>query len=259
MVITEETITRLRIATAAGDPDAARELGRLLCMLRTDSPVDAMDDDFLATWPEEPLLRAALRARPDDQLAAVLLAGRLVQQIAFWQIDDDHAMAHGEDDDTLARRHDEAHALYASVLKTDPGNAAARAGVATLNARADDTGALEEEPPFSYYELIMEAGSGSFSHSEHVVATDPDEVRWACSWLVAPMVAQTVEPPFGVDLDLFTYSNGRLGSVVHLGRHFHADGTLDWDAVEIPPLTGDPLPVGHRVGIGHYGYFCDWG
>jgi hypothetical protein len=73
------------------------------------------------------------------------------------------------------------------------------------------------------------------------------------------MVAQAGEPPFGVDLDLFTYSDGRLDSVVRLARHFHADGTLDWDAVEIPPLTGDPLPAGHPVGIGHYGYFCDWG
>jgi hypothetical protein len=260
MAISEETITGLRAVATAGDPDAARELGRLLCMLRTDSREQSVDGEFRSAWPEEPWLRAALRARPDDQLAAVLLAGRLVQQIAYWRIDDDHATAHGEDDHTRARRRDEAHVLYARVLEAEPGNPAARAGAAALNAWADDTGALEDkEPPFSYYELNMEAGSGSFSHSERVVATDPDEVRWACSWLVAPVVAEVGEPPYGVDLHLFTYSAGRFDGTIDLGEHFTADGTLDWGAVEIPPLTGEPLPVGHPVGLGHYGYSCDWG
>jgi hypothetical protein len=230
MAINEDTITRLRAAAVAGNPDAARELGRLLRMLRTDSLEDAMDSDFLATWPEEPWLRAALRARPDDRLAAVLLAGRLVQQIAFRQIDDDHATAHGEDDGTLARRHDEAHALYASVLRTDPGNAAARAGVAALNAWADDTGDLEKEPRGALGLLPARGPDGGAGRG-----------------------ASLRRGPRSVHL------LGRLDSVVRLARHFHADGTLDWDAVEIPPLTGDPLPAGHPVGIGHYGYFCDWG
>ncbi|MFI7147950.1 hypothetical protein ACIBO2_23810 [Nonomuraea sp. NPDC050022] len=262
MAITEELVTRLRAAATAGDPDAARELGRLLCMLRTDSREGIMDGEFLAAWPEEPWLRAALRARPDDQLAAVMLAGRLVQQIAYWRIDDDHAIAQGEDDHTLARRRDEAHALYVRVLEADPGNPAARAGVATLNAWADGAGgidALEKEPPFSYYELRLEAGSGSFLHSESVVTTHPDEVRWACSWLMAPVVAEVEEPPFGVELSLFTYSDGRFAGSINLGEHFTADGLLDWDAVEIPPLTGEPLPAGHPVGTSHYGYSCDWG
>jgi hypothetical protein len=33
MAVTDETIEMLRAAATAGDPDAARELGRLLCML----------------------------------------------------------------------------------------------------------------------------------------------------------------------------------------------------------------------------------
>ncbi|WP_433515297.1 hypothetical protein ACQP2T_06570 [Nonomuraea sp. CA-143628] len=262
MAVTEELISRLRAAATAGDPDSARELGRLLCMLRADSLEELMNGEFLATWPEEPWLRAAMRARPDDQLAAVMLAGRLVQQIAYWHIDDDHAIAHGEDDRTLARRRDEAHALYARVLNADPGNLAARAGVATLRALVDRTGpidVLEKEPPFSYYELHLEMGSGSFSHSERVVTTHPDEVRWACSWLMAPVVAEVEEPPFGVDLHLFAYTEGQFGGTIHLGEHFHADGTLNWDAVEIPPLIGEPLPVGHPAGTSHYGYSCDWG
>ncbi|MWA04987.1 hypothetical protein F8568_032405 [Actinomadura sp. LD22] len=262
MAITEETITRLRAAATAGDPDAARELGRLLCMLRSDSLERLRDPEFLLTWPEEPWLRAALRARPDDRLAAVVLAGRLVQQIAYWQLNDDNANAHGEDEHTLARRRNEAHALYTQVLETAPDDPAARAGIAALHAWTDDTAstdALENEPPFSYYELTLDMGSGSFLHTESVVTTHPDEVRWACPWLLAPVVAAVKEPPFGVELTLFTYSGGRFDSVVHLHEHLNADGTLAWDAIEIPPLTGNPLPAGHPVGTRHYGYSCDWG
>ncbi|BBJ37797.1 hypothetical protein SSPO_005150 [Streptomyces antimycoticus] len=138
MAITDETIKRLRAAAAAGGPDAARELGRLLCMLRSDSLEHLRNPDFLLTWPEEQWLRAALRTRPDDRLAAVLLAGRLVQQINYWKIDDDNANAHGEDERTLVRRRDEAHALYTQTLQAAPDDPAARAGIATLNAWADD-------------------------------------------------------------------------------------------------------------------------
>jgi hypothetical protein len=213
---------------------------------------------LLLTWPEEPWLRAALHARPDDRLAAVLLAGRLVQQIAYWKIDDDNADAHGEDEHTLARRRDEAHALYTQVLKFAPDDPAARAGITALNAWADDTGTFED-PPFSYYELKLDMGSRSFLHSESVVTTHPDEVRWACSWLLAPVMAEVEEPPFGVDLTLFTNADGHFDVTIRLDEHLKPDGTLAWHAIEIPPLTGDPLPAGHPVGTCHYGYSCDWG
>jgi hypothetical protein len=259
MAITEETIRKLRATATAGDADGARELGRLLCMLRSDSLEQLMNpEEFLLTWPEEPWLRAALHARPDDRLAAVLLAGRLVQQIAYWTIDDDNADAHGEDEHTLARRRDEAHALYTHVLQSAPDDPAARAGIAALNAWADDTGTFED-PPFSYYELNLDMGSGSFLHSESVITTHPDEVRWASSRLLTPVVAEVKEPPFGVDLTLFTYSDGQFDTIVRLHEHLNADGTLAWDAIEIPPLAGDPLPPGHPVGTRHYGYSCDWG
>ncbi|SEH01562.1 hypothetical protein SAMN05444920_12110 [Nonomuraea solani] len=256
MPITDETITSLRAAATAGAPNAARELGRLLSMLRTDSLEDARNSDFLATWPEEPWLRTALHARPDDHLAALLLAGRLVQQIAFWQIDTDHAAEHGENDQTLARRRAEAQALYTRVLQADPTNPTALAGTAALNTRADTTTAPER---FSYYELNLETGSGSFTHSERVITTDPDEVRWACSWLMAPVVAEVEEPPYGVDLHLFTYMNGSCDTTIDLGQHFTTDGTLNWTTAKIPPLTGELLPAGHPVDAGHYGYSCDWG
>lgn len=258
MAITDETIKRLRAAATAGDPDAARELGRLLCMLRSDSLEHLMDPGFLLTWPEEQWLRAALRTRPDDRLAASLLAGRLVQQINYWKIDDDNANAHGEDERTLARRRDEAHALYTQTLKAVPDDPAALAGIAALNAWADGAD-MPQDPPFSYYELTLETGSGSYSHSESVVTSHPDEVRWAGSWLLAPVVAEVKEPPFGVDLTLFICSDGRCDSVIRLDEHLTADGILGWDVIEVPPLKGEPLPVGHPVGTRHYGYSCDWG
>lgn len=261
MAVTDETIEMLRAAATAGDPDAARELGRLLCMLRSDSLEQHMNPDFVLTWPEEQWLRAALRARPDDRLAALLLAGRLVQQISYWKIDEDNANANGEDERTLARRRDEAHALYTQTLKAHPDDPAARAGIATLNMWANDAD-MPEVPPFSYYELSLDMVSGSFSHTETVVTSDPDEVRWACSWLLALLLAEVQEPvqepPFGVDLTLFVYSNGRHDGIIRLDEHLTADG-VGWDDVEIPPLEGEPLPAGHPVGTLHYGYSCDWG
>ncbi|MGW1365164.1 hypothetical protein ACWCQP_48350 [Streptomyces chartreusis] len=235
MAITDETIKRLRATATAGDPDAARELSRLLCMLRSDSLEHLMNPDFLLTWPEERWLRAALRTRPDDRLAASLLAGRLVQQINYWKIDDDNANARGENERTLARRRDEAHALYTQTLKAVPDDPAGRAGIAALNAWADDAD-MPEDPPFSYYELTLEMGSGSYIHSESVVTSHPDEVRWACSWLIAQVVAEVKEPHFGVDLTLFIYSDGRFDSVIRLDEHLTADGMLGWDVIEIPPL-----------------------
>ncbi|EID52555.1 hypothetical protein [Saccharomonospora xinjiangensis] len=257
MTIIEKKIESPRAAATEGDPDAARELGRLLCLLRADSE-EHLGDMGTLFWPEEPWLRAALRARPDDRLAATLLAGRLVQQIAYWKIDEDHAEAHGENEDTLARRRDEARALYERVLKAAPGDPAALAGVAALQMWADDSDAVEGACPFSYYELHLAEASGSFEYSETVVSTHPDEVRWAASWLLASAIAETGEPPTG-DLCLFIHSPGRTDRVIRLDEHVNADGTIEWDAIEIPPLTGEPLPAGHPVGTGHYGYSCDWG
>lgn len=260
MAITDATIERLRTAATAGDPDAACELGRLLCMLRSDSLEHLMDPDFVLTWPEERWLRAALGARPGDRPAAPLLAGRLVQQIAYWKIDDDHAEAHGEDERTLARRRDEAYDLYARMLETDPDDPLARAGIGALNAWADDA-EVPDEPAFSYYELTLEMASGSFSHTETVVTTHADEVRWACSWLLAPIAAEAdgQGPPFGTELTLCTYTEGRQTDHILLDEHLTTGASLEWDAVEIPPLRGALLPAGSAVGTRHYGYSCDWG
>ncbi|MDA2814812.1 hypothetical protein O4J56_29475 [Nocardiopsis sp. RSe5-2] len=257
MVITDGTIKQLRAAATADDPESARELGRLLSMLRSDSLERLMDPDFVLTWPEEQWLRTALRARPDDHIAAVLLAGRLVQQINYWKIDEDRAEEHGEDERSLARRRDEAHSLYTTVLQSVPDDPTAHAGIAALAAWADDDD-VPDDPAYSYYELSLEMGSGSFTHSENVVTVDPDELRWACSWLVAPVLEEVGEPPYGVDLTLFLYSGGRIDRSIRLDEHLTATG-VRWDSIVIPPLDGEPLPVGHPAGVRHYGYSCDWG
>ncbi|MEU7004752.1 hypothetical protein [Nonomuraea sp. NPDC046570] len=122
-------------------------------------------------------MRAVLRARPDDALASTLLASRLVQQITFWQNDESFAADNGEDEHALIRRRDEAQELYSRVLRNDPEDRAARAGMATLHAQFDESGRLldelEQYDQFAYYELSYDMGSGSFQRSEIVIATEP--------------------------------------------------------------------------------------
>ncbi len=81
----DEKVAAVRAAAEAGQPDAARELGRLLCLLSDDAAEEATEFTGLAAWPAERWLRVALGARPDDLLTAVLLAGLLLVQIDHWQ------------------------------------------------------------------------------------------------------------------------------------------------------------------------------
>lgn len=73
----DAVLERLHADAAAGDPQAAGELGRLLCLLPPDGQLEAvLPWNWLAPdWPAEPWLRAALASRPDDINAAALLAG----------------------------------------------------------------------------------------------------------------------------------------------------------------------------------------
>ncbi|MEQ4721511.1 hypothetical protein [Nonomuraea sp. B19D2] len=252
MAISNETVATLRRAAAGGDGEAARELGRLLCLLRVGPEHDPDDPAVIQAWPEEPWLRAAVRARPDDTLAATLLAGRLVQQVAFWRIDPYFAEGQGENDTTLARRRDEARELYARVLRARPDDPAALAGTACLDALFDEDRELPEfSEPYSYYELNLQLWSGSFCHTEMVITTDLDELRWAYHQMLRPFADDG--PPD--DPTLETFIDGEKTDFVVLS------GGVGLDAVTIPPLTGTLLPAGHPVqeGLAHYGYSCDWG
>ncbi|WP_067813180.1 hypothetical protein [Actinomadura kijaniata] len=252
MATSPETLAALRNAAEGGDADAARELGRLLSLVRVAPEDDPHDPDVVQSWPEERWLRMALRARPGDTLAATLLAGRLVQQIGFWRIDPDIAADHGEDDTTLARRRDEARGLYARVLASRPDDPAAKAGLAVLEASFDDSGELPGFPvPYSYYELRLDLMSGSFSHAEIVVVTGIDDLRWAYDNMLRPFDDDTLPG----DPVLETYTDGEPADLLVLKDR------VALDDVAIPPLTGTPLPPGHPVqeGLAHYGYSCDWG
>ncbi|MEV0231600.1 hypothetical protein [Nonomuraea sp. NPDC050786] len=251
MAISKETVEALQNAAEGGDVDAALEVGRLLCMLRVGPDDDPDEPEVIQSWPEEPWLRAAVEACPDDTRVATLLASRLVQQIAVFENDVDLAAHYGEDEITLARRRDEARNLYGRVLRSAPGDPAASAGMAMLDASSGEVGDSGQFPgPFSYYELSLDHWSGSFCHSEVVIVTGLDELRWAYEQMMRPHIPTPAAYP-----TLQVYFGGEEGEFVKL------EGVLDLGTVTIPPLTGTPLPLGHPVqgGLAHYGYSCNWG
>ncbi|MFD8545906.1 hypothetical protein [Streptomyces sp. NPDC059649] len=235
MTIDDERLTRLRTAATAGDADAAFALGRLLCLTAT-GPADVPEDLDGAgqSWPEEPWLRAALGRHPDHVPAMTLLAGRLAQQIDFWQnmceLDPEAAEAYGEDDTTLGRRQAEVQELLARAGAAGPAHHTAG--------------------PYGFYVLDDTGWSGSAAHCATIVAARPDELRWACDqWFSVVGGCGLSGAP-----TLTAYAHGEEVSVVHLAEHF--DRTVDWDAVPLPPLTGEELPPGLPVpGSGlHYGF-----
>ncbi len=226
MTIDDERLTRLRTAATAGEAGAAFALGRLLCLTAT-GPADAPEDieGPGQNWPEEPWLRAALDSRPGHVPAMTLLAGRLVQQIDFWQnmceLNPEAAEAYGEDETTLARRRTEADALLARAAAAGP----------------------EHHPagPYGCYVLDDTGWSGSTAHGATLVASRPEELRWACDqWFSVVGGCGLSGAP-----TLTTYAHGERTSVIHLAAHF--DRTVDWDTVPLPPLTGEELPAGLPV------------
>ncbi|MGV9351220.1 hypothetical protein ACWDSD_42220 [Streptomyces spiralis] len=250
MAITDETITRLRSVAAAGDPQAALELGRLLCLTASD-PAEPGDGN--PTWPEERWLCAAVEACPDDVEALTLLTGRLAEQISFWEavrhVNSDFMAACGEDYDTVRRRRIEAEELYARIRAAGPlGHA--EAGLDELAVLLGVSGKpAADETVYSFYVLEDEGWSGSVRHSATIVARDADEIRWACDeWLALS------EGGFGT-LTLAAYVDGAEVSSIDLGLHL-ADEVVDWDGVAVPDLSGLRLPAGLPVlGRGlYYGF-----
>jgi hypothetical protein len=223
MSVVEGSFSRSRVAANAGDPDAAREFGRLLGLLDIEGDADG-------TLPCERWLRSAVAARPDDAEAAVLLAGRLAQQ--------------------AGRKREEARELYERVLRADPEHPAARAGLAAVQGRLDEAGA----DGYGYYLVQGEYWSGTDGRRERLVVADPHELRWACdAWL-----ADCAPSSFHI-YELSVCTAGERLSTTNLGAVVPAaDGSLNWDAVAIPPLPTEPLPVGHPVRIDgvtiHYGW-----
>ncbi|MEV0087573.1 hypothetical protein [Saccharopolyspora sp. NPDC050642] len=242
----EERFSRLRAEAEAGDAAAAREFGRLSCIL----PVAAEADDFKEYWPGEPWLRAALAADRGDRVAANLLAARLVQQIDFMQQTDSALDEDDDVDEAIAARGDEAAELYGRVLAADPDDPGARAGLAVLREVVDGEDSEPQGDAYSYYLVELDSVSGSSGFYEELVATDADELRWACDhWF------RRVDGQKG--FTLVPVVSGERGSSISLDE-VCVDGATDWGAVDIPPLSGELLPVGCPASSDglryHYGY-----
>ncbi|MFG2548321.1 tetratricopeptide repeat protein [Streptomyces sp. NPDC048581] len=238
MAINDEKITRLETAATAGDARAARELGRLLSLTVTDDP------EADQTWPEERWLRAALKADPHDVEPLMLLTGRLAQQVSYWEngleMNPDMVGECGEDEGTVERRRTEAQELYARIRAIGPG-VDAEAGLDELAVLLG----LSDKPPaedtYSFYLLEDEVWSGSVVHAAIIVASDPDEIRWACDrWLALS------DGGFGGPPTLLTYVDGSEVSSIDLGEH-STDGVMGWATVAVPELTGTRLPSGLPV------------
>ncbi|ASO18060.1 hypothetical protein FHR81_002456 [Actinoalloteichus hoggarensis] len=243
MTSIDKTMDALRGEAEAGDQQAARELGRLLCLTPTLDDGDSADD----RWPGEVWLRIALARRPDDTIAATLLASRLVQQVTA-MLDGEPSFDSDSAEEAIERRVDEARALYAGVLALDSTDPAAEAGSALLDEVVEGEQTDPSSIGYSYYLIENDAGHGSTGHLEQLVATDPDELRWACGrWFdrLGGLAGFTMA----------TYVDGEQVAVTDLGAvTLDADDQPDWTSVDIPPLPGEPLPVGHPVGPCHYGY-----
>jgi hypothetical protein len=265
VTLDHHAVERLQSAAQSGDPEAAREYGRLLSLLPSycrraemEEPDDELGDQPGARW-----FRVALKARPDDHEAAVLLAACLWRQAdvladAYDLDDDDDEEEEDEDeggvfsdDDEFEqaqrdreRLRTEARRLYEGVLRADPAHPAARSGLA----------ALEGSPfsvPYSHYLVEGDMWSGSVGCREQLVVGDIDELRWACGeW------ASTA----GLEgRHLSVYASGErlnhtsLQPLVPLG-----DGSLDWSMIPVPALPGEPLPHGHPVRLDGHTALYGW-
>src|SRR4051794_2552294 len=134
-VLSDEAVNALHADAVAGDPRAARELGRLLCLLPQEELPTRPWDWLAPRWPAEPWLRAVLASWPDDLEAAVLLAGLLTQQVDVLLMTDTARSATLRT--AVDARHSEAVELYDRVLRSDAGNATAKAGLTALRTTLD--------------------------------------------------------------------------------------------------------------------------
>jgi hypothetical protein len=256
----DAVLERLHADAAAGDPQAAGELGRLLCLLPQDGSLTAWT--WLAPeWPAEPWLRAALASRPDDIDAAALLAGLLTQRFETGlQVHD------GDPDSAITALQAEATALYSRILGRDPDNATAQAGLAAIqdllesvDEPTDDLPAdTTSVPRYSFYCATWSAYSGSVGWVSLLVATDPREFRWAFDRELRCGLEDDDDPAvFFADAEpaITVYRSGEPARLIWLERHLgrSAERPVEWSEFTLPSLTGDLLPVGHpaRVRLSH--------
>jgi hypothetical protein len=245
-----EQVDRLRVAAEEGDSEAARELGRLFCLL----PI-VIDDDGMSLG--ERWLRSAVAACPDDAEAAVLLAGRLAVHIdgllSAYLFEDDEEWFEDEIEakEEIDRKREEAAELYKRVLRANPAHAAARSGLAALQDQLDPA----DVAVYSYYLVEGEWGSGSVGTRERLIISDADELIWACNSWFSEISASS----FGI-YDLSVYTSGERLSITNLAALVRdEDDSLNWGAIAIPPLPTNPLPAGHPAQIQGIRVQYGWG
>ncbi|MBO2454253.1 hypothetical protein J4573_44705 [Actinomadura barringtoniae] len=227
----------LRGDADAGDLDAALELGRLLCLLPFD-PVEGPQH----SRPEERWLRTVVGARPEDRLAANLLAGCLTRQINYVRD------SRPGDRDALTSRRLEAERLYARVLEAHPDDPTARAGLARLDNLFTNDLPTAPAGEHGYYLAECEFVSGSGGTIISFVHADAAELRWALDlWLqlVGDEMGDGEDGGLGTDsFTLTTIAGGRAVDTLDLDAHM--DGLrIDWGTLSIPPVPAPPLPPGH--------------
>ncbi|MFF1918071.1 hypothetical protein ACFVYE_42415 [Streptomyces sp. NPDC058239] len=226
MTSTEAETAALRAAAEAGDADAARELGRLLCLVPFDVTEEPKEfSDFEPTWPAEQWLRTALDAQPDDALAAVLLAGLLIVQIDHWQlrVGADPEADEDEIEEANTRRTAEAEELHTRVARHAHGAAAgtlrrtALAGRAALAELSAEDG-RQTAADYACYVVELDWWSGSVNSTERLVVADPEELRWACDKWLGALYG---DGPIPADsLTLTVYEPGEEPKQVDLSAHF---------------------------------------
>ncbi|WP_406315157.1 hypothetical protein OHA77_00245 [Streptosporangium sp. NBC_01639] len=231
----------LRAAGDAGDLDAAREHARLAALLREEEVA-------------EERLRALVERLPHDSAAAHLLIAELLRAVVA--IREDFSYRPNQPQPELDRVSEEIAELCQALRLRDPADGVAQACLAALRELLDEEGRPHVAPAYehSWYVVERETAGGSVEFRQRLVVTDADELRWACDRWAADEEGYWDQGC----LTLRVYRSGVAAERIDLGDH-SGEYATDWDAVEIPPLSGTPLPPGQPVRIedgelAHHGF-----
>ncbi|MCG5217907.1 hypothetical protein [Streptosporangium sp. KLBMP 9127] len=232
----------LRATAAAGDLDAAREHARLAALLREEEEV------------AEERLRALVECLPHDSVATHLLIADLLRTVVA--IREDFSYRPNQPQPALDRVSEEIAGLCQALRLRNPADGVARVCLAALQELLDEDGRLYVAPTYehSWYVVERETAGGSVEFLQRLVVTDADELRWACDRWAADEEGYWDQG----ELTLTVYRSGVAAERIDLGDHLGEYDT-DWDAVEIPPLSGTPLPPGQPArieddGLAHHGF-----
>jgi hypothetical protein len=272
----------LRDAAEKGDLDAARRLCLMLSLMPDEQDPLGIQSIDLETIdpgiePESMIwLRRVLAEYPDDVTPLLLFAS--VSARRGWEMkrrDAGRSVLYGLSEEerlqVATALLEQAESSYAKVLATEPGHAAAVAGLAAARIDPLDRRAVERvvKAGFSPYDFLVLHVSVPVTNSgdtmdQYVVGGDPAQLRWVGA---TTMDGVAYETDFDVSVHVFRHgaqvdqiclwppSGDRDGSSCcgGEGRQF-----FDWSLVEWPAgVGGNPLPTGHPVSL--FGEIYFWG